>query len=702
VRTPMQWSPDRNAGFSHSDPQRLYLPPIMDPIYGYQAVNVEAQTRDPSSLLNWMKRILAVRKTSHAFGRGRLSFLRPGNRKILAYLRELGDEAVLCVVNLSRSAQPVELDLSRYKGRVPVEMLGRVSFPPIGALPYLLTLPAYGFYWFRLATDADAPHWHEERLTREDIPVLVLFDGWLSFFRDRVVPWRIGMAEKTRAQLETHLLPPYLESQRWYAAKGERPRAARLADHALWNVDGGSWLLTLLDTEGTEPARYFVPLVLAWEDADEERMKALAPATLAKVRQQAKIGVLADAFADEAFCRAMVRATGAALEVPAAGGRIRFTPTRLYADLAGPDVAELPLRRPQAASSNTTVTLGSRLLLKGYRILRPGIAPEVEMGRFLTEVARFSNSVPLAGIVDHVATDGTVTTLALLQAYVSNQGDGWVYTVNYLVRHLETQTEAERGHAIDVHGAYLALIEVLGRRTAELHRAMAAVTGDAAFDPEPATEQDYAAWRKRVSGEAGATLQLLEQRAGDLSGPLAEAAQALLARRADVLAAIEGCRPPGGPVLKTRHHGDYHLGQVLVHENDFVIIDFEGEPGRTLAERRAKHSSLRDVAGMLRSFDYAQWTGLKNAAKSAEDHARLLPLAREWQAAARRVFLAAYAETANGSGLYTSFEDIAGLLRLFELEKVIYELHYEINNRPDWIHVPLQGIGALIGGNRPE
>lgn len=324
------------------------------------------------------------------------------------------------------------------------------------------------------------------------------------------------------------------------------------------------------------------------------------------------------------------------------------------------------------------------------------------MGRFLTEIAHFSNSVPLAGIVDHVATDGTVTTLALLQAYVSNQGDGWLYTVNYLVRHLETQTEAERGHAIDVHGAYLALIEVLGRRTAELHRALAAVTGDAAFDPEPATEQDYAAWRKRVSGEAGATLQLLEQRAGDLSGPLGEAAQALLARRADVVATIEACPAPRGPTLKTRHHGDYHLGQVLVHENDFVIIDFEGEPGRTLAERRAKHSPLRDVAGMLRSFDYAQWTGLKNAAKSAEDHARLLPLAREWQAAVRRVFLAAYTETASGSGLYASFEDVAGVLRLFELEKAIYELRYEINNRPDWIHVPLQGIGALIGDNRPE
>jgi maltose alpha-D-glucosyltransferase/alpha-amylase len=202
VRTPMQWTPDRNAGFSRADPQRLYLPPIMDAVYGYEAVNVESQLRDPSSLLNWMKRMLTVRKGSQAFGRGKLTFLRPGNRKVLAYLREYGEEAILCVANLGRSAQPVELDLARFRGRAPVELLGSTVFPPIGTLPYLLTLAKHGFYWFRLAADVEAPSWHEERLAPEDLPVLVLFDGWASFFRDRVVPWRIGMAEKARAHLE--------------------------------------------------------------------------------------------------------------------------------------------------------------------------------------------------------------------------------------------------------------------------------------------------------------------------------------------------------------------------------------------------------------------------------------------------------------------------------------------------------------------
>ena len=222
VRTPMQWRPERNAGFSRADPQRLYLQPIMDAIYGYESVNVEAQVREPASLLNWTRRMLAVRRSFVSFGRGRLTFLKPGNRKILAYIREYEDEAVLCVANLARTAQPVELDLSRFKSRVPVELMGRTPFPPIGDLPYLLTLAGHGFLWFRLAAGADVPAWHEERISRDELPVLVLFDGWASLFRERVVPWRIALAEKGRAQFERDVLPAFIA-----AGAGMPPRAIR-------------------------------------------------------------------------------------------------------------------------------------------------------------------------------------------------------------------------------------------------------------------------------------------------------------------------------------------------------------------------------------------------------------------------------------------------------------------------------------------
>ena len=474
VRTPMQWSPDRNGGFSRADPQRLFLAPIMDPIYGYEAVNVEAQQREPSSLLNWMKRMLAVRGQSRAFGRGRLTFLKPGNRKVLAYLREFGGDIILCVANLASTAQPVELDLSRFRGRVPVELLGRTPFPPISELPYLLTLPARGFYWFRLAADVDVPRWHEDRLSREDLPVLVLFDGWASIFRDRVVPWRIGMADKVRQQLEQDVLPRFIELQRWYAAKQERINIAQLVDHVLWETGGRAWFIAQFDVAGAaELARYCMPLALAWEESEEARVRALAPATIAKVRQQANVGVMVDAFADEAFCRTVIDAIKSGQQLATAHGTLRFTPTQAFDKIAGRDYAKLTMGRAQAQSTNTVVDLGEKLFLKGYRRLREGVNPELEIGRFLTEQARFPNCVPVAGAVEYVAADGTPMTLALLQAYVSNEGDGWNYTIDYLGRFLDSQRTATDPPPADVHGGYVALLHTLGIRTAELHRALA-------------------------------------------------------------------------------------------------------------------------------------------------------------------------------------------------------------------------------------
>ena len=698
VRTPMQWSPDRNAGFSHADPQRLFLPPIMDPVYGYEAVNVEAQARDPSSLLNWMRRMLAVRGSSKAFGRGRLSFLHPGNRKILAYLREYGEETILCVANLGRSAQPVELNLARYRGRVPLEMMGRTAFPPIGALPYLLTLPACGFYWFRLAADVQMPSWHEERLAPEERPVLVLFDGWTSFFRDRVVPWRIRMAEKLRAQFEAETLPRYIASQRWYAAKGESISRAALNDWVLWGPEQSPWLMALLQVEAASgPSSYFLPMALAWGDADDEHVRALAAATLARVRQQSQVGVLADAFADEAFCRAVVAAIGAGRVVAGAHGKLLFNPTAAFAALAGDAVAKLPMGRPKFQGSNTVVTLGERLFLKGYRHIRAGVNPEFEVGRFLTEVARFANCVPVAGAIEHVAADGTPTSLALLQGYVANQGDGWSTTLDYLERCFESQLAAAAEPPADMHGAYLSLVHTLGTRTAEMHKALALRTGDPAFDPEPLESDDLAGWKRRVHDDALATLALLEQQQEQLPAPAIGNTRTLLEQRQRLLARIEACGMPAGPCLKTRYHGDYHLGQVLVSSNDFVIIDFEGEPARPLAERRIKHSSLRDVAGMLRSFDYARWSAVLRDTRTDADRARLATLAHGWQREARETFLRAYDETARGSGLYESFADVQGLIGLFELEKALYELRYEINNRRAWINVPLWGVLVLCG-----
>ena len=701
VRTPMQWSPDRNAGFSRADPQRLYLPPIMDAVYGYLSTNVEAQSRDPSSLLSWTKRMLAVRKTSRAFGRGARRFLRPGNRKILAYLREFGDDAMLCVANLSRSAQPVELNLAEFKGRVPVEVLGRTAFPPIGELPYLLTIAAYGFYWFRLATDAAVPSWHEQVVSVDERPVLVLFDGWLSMFRERVVPWRIGMAEKTRAQFETDTLPRYIETQRWYAAKGAPIDRVRISEHVLWQEGKVSWLVALVELDGAEERpTYFLPLALAWEEPDEDRVRNLSTAAVAKIRQQANVGVMGDAFADELFCRAVVAAMAAGREIPMTQGKLQFRRTAAFAEIAGSDFATLPVERPRGSSSNTVVNMRERLMLKGYRRLRVGMNPELEMGLYLTEVVHYANSAPLAGVLEYVANDGQTRLLAMLQAFVPNQGDGWTYSLEYVRRHLEQYRTTPAGDALpaNAHEAYLTLIRVLAVRTAELHRALAQPTSNAAFAPQALSRADIDAYRQRALDEVRQALELLAANMETVPAADRERANAVLGLRDQIKSRIEACAKALPPGVKIRIHGDYHLGQVLVTRNDFVIIDFEGEPGNSLEQRRAKHSPLRDVAGMMRSFGYVQQSALRSVAHNEAEAARLAPLARAWELEVRAAFLSAYDAAARGAALYESLQPGQGMLGLFELEKALYELRYELGNRPSWVGIPLQGILDWSGG----
>jgi maltose alpha-D-glucosyltransferase/alpha-amylase len=333
--------------------------------------------------------------------------------------------------------------------------------------------------------------------------------------------------------------------------------------------------------------------------------------------------------------------------------------------------------------------------LKFYRRLQSGINPEVEIGRYLTEVVRFPNIVPVAGYAEYRNSEGTPVTLALLQAFVMNQGDGWDYTVNYLTRFLEERRTAV-ALAEDAHGAYLELVKTLATRTAELHRALSTPSADEAFSPEPIKEQDLAAWRLNVRADAERTLEMLAQRAPQLPAAVIPEVDILLSRREILLKRIDASVP--GPLrgLKTRYHGDYHLGQVLLKRNDFIIVDFEGEPGRPLAERRMKQSPLRDVAGMLRSFTYARWTGMQRCTvQSAEDCGRWDALLDKWESDVKSMFIATYDAIARPAGIYKSLEEVQSLLRLFEIEKALYETRYELGNRPDWASIPLRSLNAF-------
>ncbi|WP_448190654.1 maltose alpha-D-glucosyltransferase [Azospirillum sp. sgz301742] len=704
VRTPMQWSPDRNGGFSRADPARLYLPAIQDPIYGFQAVNVEAQARNPSSLLNWTKRLIAVRQQHKAFGRGQFRLLYPGNRKVLAYLRTFEDgereEIVLCVANLSRSAQAVELDLKPWKGRIPVEMLGRTVFPPIGDLTYLLTLPAYGFYWFALAAEAELPAWHETLPDPiPDLVTLVVREGWSA-----------PAFGRSRQEMEDAVLPAFLPGQRWFAAKDQAITSTRMASFGqLPDPNGGDGYLmghvTVSVSGDGGPQHYLLPLGMSWEPDAASVGWYLLPFTLAKVRRGPQPGALYDAAAEEGFILALIRALREGKEIASPHGRLRFEPTSRLDSLELPDPPVV--RRVGVEQSNTSVLIGDQVIVKLLRRLSPGVHPELEVGRFLTEVAGFANTPPHLGAVEHIAEDGTPTTLVVVQGFVRNQGDGWATTIAYLERELdELRVNAPQAPGESADGEPFAVYRqwaaALGQRTAEMHLAFATSGGGPDFEPEPVTHDDLRSWADRARRQAESAFACLTASLEHLSGDARAEVEGLLSRRREILDRLDEAVARPVETVKTRVHGDYHLGQVLQAQNDYYIIDFEGEPARPLAERRSKRSPLIDVAGMLRSFDYAAWAAifrLEALATETAAPARLSEAVRDWQARTISAFLGSYREAARGSVVWPADESAARrLLALFLLEKALYEIAYEASNRPAWLSIPVKGVLGILDG----
>jgi maltose alpha-D-glucosyltransferase/alpha-amylase len=594
VRTPMQWSPDRNGGFSRVSPENLVLPSIMNPVCGFEVINVEAQAGDQYSLLNWTRRMLTVRKRHKSFGRGTLRFLYPGNRKVLAYLREFEDETILCVCNVSRVIQAVELDLSVFAGRIPVDLTGGSTFPPVGHLPYLLTLPPFAFYWFILSTDASLPDWH---LTAPEpmaeLRTLVVRRGIVDV-----------LASEERSILE-EALPAYLARRRWFASKDEQVGAIRLS--IAEPITGGAFEILLTELEVSLAHRtdhYLLPLAIAWEDGLMDGLpQQLA---LTRVRCGRRVGFLTDAFAVDALPIAVMRALATSAVMPLANGEICFRPTARLAEIQLPHEPEI--RRLSAEQSNSSLIIGDVAVFKLVRRVFPGIHPEAEMGRYLTERS-FANTAPLLGEVMRYDKEGTPHTLVLVQGFIRNQGDGWGWTLDYLSRVLNSAAvvdpEAQIEDIADALAGYSNFAAAIGKRLGELHAILAAPTDNPAFAPEKAKAADGAVWAEAVRAQLEAALAALAA-VGEWPDEESRQAARLLSRERTALnRTIDRLVKAAAGTLKTRTHGDFHLGQVLVSSGDAYIIDFEGEPARPLEERRAKSSPMRDVAGLLRSFDYA-------------------------------------------------------------------------------------------------
>ncbi|URD38390.1 maltose alpha-D-glucosyltransferase [Methylobacterium tardum] len=687
VRTPMQWTPDRNGGFSRANPQKLFLPAIQDPIYGFDAINVEAQTQAQTSLLNWTRRMIAIRNNSVALGRGTIQFLYPSNRKVLAWIREHEDERILCVANLSRAPQAVQLDLSELRTAVPIELTGGTEFPPIGDLPYLLTLPSYGFYWFSLSAARSGVVGPQQE--PPELFTLVLTGGIESL-----------MSGRERVAFERTVVPSFLMSRRWFGAKGSRIRAVKVIDcAALKDGDGSArFLLPRLQVQlaNGETQDYFVPVGVEEGREDE----ALLPFAVARVRRGPRTGLLYGAAGSNSFAASLIEDMRRGTELPTESGRLVFATTSAFDPEVTVDVADI--RRLSAEQSNTSIAVGSKMMLKLLRRLQPGIHPEIEVGRFLTEQAGFANTPALLGTLEHVAEDGTRTALAVLQKFVMNQGDAWTLMLEGLRRDFETvvltpESEAATpAEAFQAHGPWA---DLLGRRTAELHAALAIETDDPAFAAEPFTADDLAVLARDARYQAERAFRALKGLAerGLDAGKPACAALAGRASEVEALIAALTAEPPVG-AHKTRIHGDYHLGQVLVAESDLIIADFEGEPSRPADERRAKSMPLRDVAGLMRSFAYGAETVTREiAARFGDSEERARGAAAAWRRMIEAAFLTGYQSAVDGSRAAVTDPDTrARLLRLCLLTKALYEVDYEANNRPDWIEIPAHGVLTIL------
>jgi len=717
IRTPMQWTSDRNAGFSTADFARLYAPPVMDATFGYEVVNVEAQRRSPTSLFRWLRRLIGLRKNTPAFARGSLEWLEPDNSKVLAFVRRLprqdDDEIVLVVANLSRTSQPAELDLSAYAGLIPVEMFGRTPFPKSGSSRYVVTLGPHSFLWFRLQRQV---HEVASRLVPvkteavEKIATLPRPANWEGVFEGVV-----------RQSLEQQALPGFLKSQRWFGGKSRKVESVVVLDHGKLPGQANTNLVFLQVTYGGGGHDvYFLPLAIADGQAAVRLLETMPTWVVARFEGPSGEAVLYDALADDAVCTGFLNAIGEQAQFYTDSGSVCAVATEAFQPLRGRSDYPLAVVRGPATSSNSLVFFGRRLLFKLFRRLEEGTNPDFEIGRFLTEATEFERAPKVAGNLEYFRSDGHGPyTLGILQALIANQGDGWSHAIEELGRYFERAVGRMHGPSppvpderplhglvdaspppavLETIGTYLLAAESLGRRTAELHMALASDDQAPAFAPEPISEKDLRTLADEIHHQAETAFAALGSNIGRLPANVSDQARLLLTNGQNELREIISGWREVPQATKTRVHGDYHLGQVLWSENDYIILDFEGEPTRTVDERREKFSPIRDVAGMLRSYHYAAYAGLFAFTQDRpDDFARLAPWAEMWQQWISAAFTRQYLTTAGRASFIPSDRgQFAFLLDGFMLAKALYELAYELNNRPDWVRIPLSGVSRLL------
>jgi len=703
VRTPMQWSEDRNAGFSRANPQKLYLPIIIDPEYHYEAVNAGTQERNLSSLYWWTKRVIAMRRKFKAFGRGSIDFLRPRNPKVLAFLRQYREEKILVVANLSRFSQSVEMDLSAHEGAVPEEVFSQNPFPAVGKTPYLLTLGPHDHFWFRLERQEPV------RLPTEEVPALSVERNVRELLAG-------GPNEPFRRALAS-----YLRKCRWYEGKGRTIRELRVMEEISPPKNPGQvWLFLEVRYNEGIPEVYFLPLAWVRRDKLGTVLQTYPQARVADLAVGGEAGALLDAAYLEEFQRLMFDLIARRRKVKGKSGELSGAPGRLLRGILDDAATLSQVSALKGEQSNTSVVYGKRGILKLFRKLEYGTNPDIEIGRALTENAGFAAVPAFMGSLAFSSPGRERLSLGILQAFVPNESDAWVWTLDHVggfceralserkelgppparerLFSSEARPDGECALTDLIGGLHLEMTRLLGKRTGELHLALSGLKDVPGFEPEPFSLLYQRSVFQSMRSLTRQVFGLLESNLKGLPPDTATEVSEVLALRDTILASFGLVTAGKIEAVKIRIHGDYHLGQVLFTGKDFVIIDFEGEPARSLSERRLKRSPLRDVAGMIRSFHYAAYFSmLRHPSIRPDDLAFLEPWLRAWHECVSRVFFRSYLDTVRGAPFIPAApEETAVLFAAYLLEKAVYELGYEINNRPDWLIVPVKGVREAL------
>ena len=711
VRTPFQWSPDRNAGFSKADPHQLYLPVVVGPEYHYATVNVETQENNQNSILWWMKNIIAYRRRFKSLNRGDLHFLHPENTKVLAFLRQSEGETMLIVANLSRKAQCVELDLAKFRDHRPLEAFGRVEFPAIGELPYFITLSPYGFYWFELRSPASGDR---------SRPMLLSSPAPLELAGH---PLEALEGDETRRRLESDL-PSYLQQMRWYSGKDRQ--IERLQIEEVWplEISAGRANFALatvkINYQDGLPDRYLLSIGYAEGDhgarIKQDLPSAAMTGDLRRVGQETQ-GFYYDASVETEFYQELLyfilkrRRVSRGQTDLEAKAYCTFKKTWLKSPPA-------PNRRG-FEQSNTSVLYGEEFFLKLYRRIDAGINPEVEIGRYLSTQESFAHTPKLLASLD-LKGQGTTFNFGILSTQVANEGDAWKMTLNDLTtmaeRALAERSEAELSELgplpslmdsmslepsvlIREEAAhYLQHAELIGKRLGELHLAIGVEDSTDAFAAEDFTPFYQRSLYQSMRNATDKTIAQLRNAVSNNHASVdIDLAKKVIEYEPRIMETFSDLKDVAITAKRIRIHGDLHLGQLLFTGKDFVILDFEGEPSRPIGERKLKRTPLKDVAGMLRSFDYALFQLKRQESLRPEDFAKVEPLLQHWRLWVQGTFLRSYRLTTDQAQMVPADpKQMAILLRSYLIEKVLYEIRYELDNRPDWINIPLRGILQLV------